>query len=89
MALFYGLTSLAEWAAHWKENHPDDFLIQHYIGSTSESADWQGLVRRVLSELKRAFDIAEEVPIHPEAMRTAMQELVKIGFVCAVKIREI
>ena len=65
---------LAEWAAHWKDNHPDDLVIRHYIGSTSESAEWQGLVRRVLSELKRAFDIAEEVPIQPEAMRTAMQD---------------
>ena len=65
---------IAEWAAHWKESHPDDLVIQHYIGSTSESADWQGLVRRVLSEVKRAFNIAEEVPIQPEAMRTAMQD---------------
>ncbi len=65
---------LAEWAARWKESHSDDLVIQHYIGSTSESADWQGLVRRVLSELKRAFTIAEEVPIQPEAMRTAMQD---------------
>ena len=65
---------IAEWAAHWKESHPDDLVIQHYIGSTSESADWQGLVRLVLSELKRAFNIAEEVPIQPEAMRTAMQD---------------
>ena len=65
---------LAEWTARRKESHADDLVIQHYIGSTSESADWQGLVRRVLSELKRAFDIAEEVPIQPEAMRTAMQD---------------
>ncbi len=65
---------LAEWAARWKESHSDDLVIQHYIGSTSESADWQGLVRRVLLELKRAFTIAEEVPIQPEAMRTAMQD---------------
>ncbi len=65
---------LAEWAARWKENYPDDLVIQHYIGSTSESADWQGLVRRVLSELKRAFDITEEVPIQPEALSTAMQD---------------
>ncbi len=65
---------LAEWAARWKKNHLDDLVIQHYIGSTSESADWQGLVRRVLSELKRAFDIKEEVPLKPEALSTVMQE---------------
>ena len=65
---------LAEWTAHWRESHRDDLVIQHYIGSTSESADWQGLVRRVLSELKRAFNIAEEVPVQPEALNTAIQD---------------
>ncbi len=54
---------LAEWLARWRRDHPDDLVIQHYIGSTPESADWQGLVRRILGELKRAFQIADELPL--------------------------
>lgn len=65
---------LAEWAARWRENHPDDLVIQHYIGSTPESADWQGVVRRILGELKRAFAITDELPLQPEALRTALQD---------------
>ena len=65
---------LAEWAAGWRKDHPDDLIIQHYIGSTSESADWQGLVRRILEEVKRAFALADELPMEPEALRTALQD---------------
>jgi tetratricopeptide (TPR) repeat protein len=62
---------LAEWSAHWRAKNPEDLVIQHFIGSTSKSADWQGLVRRILGELKRAFSIDDELP---EKLRAALQE---------------
>ncbi|MCJ7823854.1 MAG: DUF4062 domain-containing protein, partial [Anaerolineales bacterium] len=65
---------LAEWVARWRMHNPEDLIIQHYTGSTPESADWQGLVRRVLGELKREFDITDELPMQPEALRKAMQD---------------
>ncbi|KAB2946443.1 MAG: tetratricopeptide repeat protein (plasmid) [Candidatus Methanoperedens sp.] len=65
---------LAEWAARWHDKNPKDLIIQHYTGSTPESADWQGLVRRILSELKRAFNISDELPMQSDALRTAMQD---------------
>ena len=65
---------LAEWAAGWRKDHPDDLVIQHYIGSTPESADWQGLVRRILGELKRVFQISDELPMQPDALRTALND---------------
>jgi tetratricopeptide (TPR) repeat protein len=65
---------LAEWAARWHDKNPDDLIIQHYTGSTPESADWQGLVRRILSELKRAYNITDELPMQPDTLRTAMQD---------------
>jgi len=64
----------AEWVARWRTKHPDDLVIQHYIGSTAESADWQGIVRRLLGELKRAFGIADEIPLQSEALRTALSD---------------
>ena len=65
---------LAEWVARWRIQNPEDLIIQHYTGSTLESADWQGLVRRILGELKREFDITDELPMEPDALRTAMQD---------------
>jgi tetratricopeptide (TPR) repeat protein len=64
---------LAEWSARWKEKNPEDLVIQHYIGSTPESANWQSLVHRILGELKRTYDITDEIPVQPEVLRTALQ----------------
>lgn len=65
---------LAEWWARWRKEHPDDIVIQHYVGSTPDSADWQGLVRRILSVLKRAFAITDEIPVQPDALRGALSD---------------
>ncbi|TFH54313.1 MAG: tetratricopeptide repeat protein, partial [Methanothrix sp.] len=65
---------LAEWVARWRMQNLEDLIIQHYTGSTPESADWQGLVRRILAELKREFDITDELPMEPDALRKAMQD---------------
>lgn len=63
---------LAEWVTRWRMNHPDDLIIQHYVGSTPNSADWQRLVRRILGEFKRTFAITDEIPSHPEALRAGL-----------------
>jgi len=65
---------LAEWVARWRMENPEDLIIQHYTGSTPESADWQGLVRRILGELKREFDITDELPMQPEALSFALNK---------------
>jgi tetratricopeptide (TPR) repeat protein len=65
---------LAEWVHRRRQTHPDDLVIEHYIGSTPESADWRSVVRRVLEELKRAFDLAEEVPKEDGELRFALHE---------------
>jgi len=63
---------LAEWVASYRKDHPDDLIIQHYIGSTPDSADWQGLVRRILAELKCAFTIRDDIPVQPEFLCGAL-----------------
>ncbi len=65
---------LAEWVVHWHDRHRDDLIIQHYIGSTPDSADWQGVVRRILGELKRAFAITDKIPAQPDDLRSALNE---------------
>lgn len=44
---------LANWLAHWKKIHPDDYIFQHYIGSTPESADHWHLMKRLMAEIKK------------------------------------
>jgi nephrocystin-3 len=63
---------LAAWARDWAKNHSEDFPFQHYFGSTSESAAVDGFLRRLLGELKRRFDIAEEIPTESDKLREAL-----------------
>ena len=65
---------LAEWVARWRKDHPHDLIIQHYFGSTPGSADWQGLVHRILRELKQAFAITDDIPFQPDALRSALND---------------
>jgi len=65
---------LSEWVSRWRKLHPEDLIIQHFIGSTPDSADWRKLVRRILGELKRHFNIPDEVPAEPSALDTALGE---------------
>lgn len=67
---------LAEWAARRRKDRPNDLIVQHYIGSTPESSDWQVLVRRILGELKRAYDIIDEIPSQAEALHSALNNWV-------------
>ncbi len=62
---------LANWSAKYRENHPDAFVIQHYIGATPYSADWAAMLRRIMGELKRHFDIQQEIPEKPDELRSA------------------
>ena len=44
---------LANWVQHWRNAHPDDFVFQHYIGSSPMSAGHLALMRRVMVEIIR------------------------------------
>ena len=43
----------------------------HLIGATPGSADWAAMLRRIMGEFKRKFDIREEIPNQPDALRSA------------------
>jgi nephrocystin-3 len=44
---------LANWLAHWRKHHSTDFVVQHHIGGTADSADHWRLMTRVMAEIKR------------------------------------
>jgi nephrocystin-3 len=65
---------LAEWVSRWRETNPDDLVIQHFIGSTSNSSDWQSLVRRLIGDIKLHFDLIGDLPKDDTALSIALSE---------------
>jgi Cdc6-like AAA superfamily ATPase len=61
---------VANWLQHWRGQHPNDFLFQHYIGGTSDSADHWRLMARLVAEIKRWTNDPEDVPrTHDDLLR--------------------
>ena len=62
---------LANWALSDQRTRAEDLLLVHFVGATPASADWAAMVRRILGEFRRRFDLALEVPDQAAALRTA------------------
>jgi nephrocystin-3 len=61
---------LANWVLHWRKDHPKDFMIQHYISGTSDSADHWRIIARVVAAIKHWSGDAAAVPAtHDEMLR--------------------
>ncbi|MBM3317664.1 MAG: tetratricopeptide repeat protein, partial [Candidatus Eisenbacteria bacterium] len=60
---------LANWIARRRGERPDDFIVQHYIGSTADSSDHVRLMSRLIAEIKRWTEDSEEPPRSPEEIR--------------------
>ena len=62
---------LANWLAHWHMAHPRDFIFQHYIGGTPDSAEHWRLLTRLIAEIKRWTGDPEELPkSHDDLLKT-------------------
>lgn len=61
---------LANWVDHWRKANPKDFVFQHYIGGTPDSADHWRLIRRLVAEIKRwSKDQQEIAKTHDDLLR--------------------
>lgn len=60
---------LANWALKYRAEHPEVLVLMHFIGGTAASSDWTAMLRRIMSELKRHFNIQEDIPTQPDAVR--------------------
>ncbi|MBI4641712.1 MAG: DUF4062 domain-containing protein, partial [Candidatus Tectomicrobia bacterium] len=49
----------------------EELLIMHFIGATPYSADWMAMLRRIMGEFKRRFNIQGEIPDKPDELRMA------------------
>ena len=62
---------LANWATQWRKNHPQDFLVEHYIGGTPDSADHWRVMQRLIAEIARWTGDAEALPkSHEDLLKT-------------------
>lgn len=61
---------LANWAIKYRVEHPDEFVLTHFIGATAGSVDWVTMLRRIMIELKVRFNLQGEIPDTPEELRT-------------------
>lgn len=59
---------LANWALRYRRAHPKELVLMHFIGATPYSAEWAAMLRRLLGELKRHFDLEGEIPDKPAAL---------------------
>jgi len=64
---------LAHWAFRYRLRHPDDLIIVHFIGASSESTDWTDMLRRFMGEFKRKFFITEEILVQDDALLAAFR----------------
>ncbi len=62
---------MANWIAQWRKDHPKDFIFQHYIGGTPDSAEHWRLMSRLIAEIKRWSDDPDELPCsHDDILKT-------------------
>jgi hypothetical protein len=65
---------LANWADRRRRSKPDELLLEHYLGASSESAGWAPLTVRIMSELKRRLELSREIPEERHQLRPAFAE---------------
>ncbi|MFA5414404.1 MAG: DUF4062 domain-containing protein, partial [Methanoregula sp.] len=64
---------LAHWAFRYRLHHPDDLVLVHFVGASSDSTDWTDMLRRFMGEFKRKFYLTEEIPAQDEALMAAFR----------------
>ncbi|HYG57977.1 MAG TPA: DUF4062 domain-containing protein [Symbiobacteriaceae bacterium] len=70
---------LANWTATYRGAHPETFVLLHFAGTTTGSATWQGICRRVMGELSEHFDLNLSIPDDPGELRVAFANSLHIA----------
>jgi tetratricopeptide (TPR) repeat protein len=72
---------LANWALRYRRDHPDDLVLMHFIGATPDSTNWMMMLKRILGELKRKFNLPGEIPDQSAALRNTFGKWLNIASV--------
>jgi len=80
---------LANWAARWRQGHPDDFVFQHYTGSSPMSAGHLALMRRLMVAIIRWCADGGDPGPEEEKIPAQAEEVVKAfpGYLDRLAIR--
>ncbi|MGH0115674.1 UNVERIFIED_CONTAM: hypothetical protein FKN15_037997 [Acipenser sinensis] len=82
---------VSSWLKSFRQNHPSQLVISHYVGTSSASTDIRSFLRRCITELRcEYFGIADEsdMPLFSENSSEAwMFPLVVQSFVAAAGLR--
>jgi tetratricopeptide (TPR) repeat protein len=62
---------LANWALRHRAAHPHELVVLHFIGASPRSAEWAPMLRRIMAELARRFEIDGDIPDDPAELRAA------------------
>jgi nephrocystin-3 len=58
---------ISKWVEGYREKHPEEFMVMHFIGSTPDSADYVRLLRRIMEEIKERYpEEKDEIPTDPK-----------------------
>jgi nephrocystin-3 len=60
---------LANWAEEYQQKHSDELVIWHFCGNSADSTNPIELLRRIMLNLKTHFNMEEELPTTPEAIK--------------------
>mmetsp|Transcript_24246 Transcript_24246/g.26929 ORF Transcript_24246/g.26929 Transcript_24246/m.26929 type:complete len:1179 (+) Transcript_24246:885-4421(+) len=60
---------LANWAKRYRQHHPEDILIDHYIGCSPSSSDHAAMLRRIMNELQDTLgDTTSDIPTRNDTL---------------------
>jgi len=69
---------LANWALQYRERINQQvasvlqpLILMHFTGASPYSTDWATMLRRIMGEFKRRFDIGDKIPDRPDELRSA------------------
>ncbi|XP_030833932.1 TPR repeat-containing protein DDB_G0287407 [Strongylocentrotus purpuratus] len=59
---------VANWCGRFEDEHPNDFMFMHFIGSSADSASHLRLIRRLFEELKQHFNLELGIPTSDKSL---------------------
>ena len=70
---------LAAWARQWRERHPDQLVVEHYVGASPDSTNWEQMLLRIMTALKQHFSIAHDLPTELSGLRSEFADFLNIA----------
>jgi tetratricopeptide (TPR) repeat protein len=62
---------LANWGLKYRAEHPEELVLMHFMGATAFSSNWAVMLLMMMMEMKKRFNITEEIPNNPDKLRDA------------------